>query len=183
MSNLYTMQMMQTQQLMHGMMLKQFSAHPSHGEQDVLIRKLEERLDEVRGRLEETKTRLEETSTRVDEQEEVKHFMLHLPSPWKWCVWEPPAPKKSMPLSSLGPFPAFKQADRSDADAGFKRMQLAQQAAAKHRLRAEERSPSPKSTRSQQALLYGSPSRFSPKHLPVDARNGHVQAWVVELNS
>jgi len=187
-SQFYALQMMQlqqTQQLLHGMMLKQFSAQPSHAEQDVLIRKLEERLDEIRGRLEETKTRLEEASTRLDEQEDVRHFMLHLPSPWQWCVWRPPPPpKKSMPLTSLGPFAPFKQAGRSDADAGCKRMQLAQQAAATHRLCAEQRSPSAQGTcHPQQALQHGGPARFSPKYLPADARDGHVQAWVVQLNS
>lgn len=169
--------------------MKNFSEQPSHADQDALVRKLERRLDEVHGRLEETKTRLEETSTRLDEQADhhangkVAHHMLHLPSPWHWRVWEPP-PKKLIPLSSLGPFVPFKQAGCSDADAGCKRMQTAQQEAAKHLLRAEEQSCSAKNMpRPQQALLPGGRARFSPKYSPVDARDGHVQAWVARMNS
>jgi len=194
MSQFYALQMMQmqqTNQLLQGMMLKHFSAQPSHAEQDV-ARKLEERLDDSRKleeKLDEVHKRLEETTTRLDEQEDDRHFMLHLPSPWKWCIWEPPPsppPKKSMPLTSLGPFAPFKQAGGSDAGAGCRPMQLAQQTAAKHRLHARERSPSPRCTTQlskPEALLHGSPARFSPKQFPTDARDGHVQAWVVQLDS
>lgn len=182
------MQLQQTQQLLHGMMLKHFGQSPSHAEQDVLLRKLEERLDEVSGQLEKTKTCLEETSTRFDEQVDhlangaVTHVILHPPSPWELRVRKPQAPpKKPMPLSSLGPFPPFSQAGRVDADAGCKRMQLAQKEAAKQHLCAEKRQlrNAERPPRPQQ----GGPDRFSPKRLPVDTRDGHVQAWVVPWNS